>query len=131
MASNPDQPPSGRERREFYRITVTLPIRIQRESDQSEGPFVEQSVNLSGGGLSVATTAFYQANDVLAVALQLPEHGVFTAFVEVLRLDPLPYPVATSRLHARFIRMPDKDRELLIRHIMQFQRDHLQDHYSA
>ncbi len=132
MASgDPVQPPSGRERREYYRVTVTLPIRIQRESDQTEGPFVERAVNLSGGGLGVTITETYQPNEVLAVGLRLPEHGLFKAFIEVLRLDPLPYPPGTSRLHARFIRLPAKDREMLVRHILQFQREHLQSHYSA
>ncbi len=132
MASNnPDQPPSGRERREYYRITVMLPIRIQLESDETEGAFVEKAINLSGGGIGVTITEVYQLNDVLAVALRFPEHGLFTAFVEVLRLDPLPYPGGTYRLHARFIRMSAKDRETLIRHITRFQRDHLQEHYSA
>ncbi|HJT20776.1 MAG TPA: PilZ domain-containing protein [Nitrospira sp.] len=128
---NHGQSPSARDRREYYRITVTLPTRIQRESDQTEGAFAEQSVNLSGGGISVTITEVYQPNEILAVALRLPEHGLFTAFVEVLRLTPLPYPGGTYRLHARFVRMPAEDREVLIRHITRFQRDHLQDHYSA
>ncbi|BCA53744.1 hypothetical protein W02_08840 [Nitrospira sp. KM1] len=122
---------AGRERREYYRINVTLPIRIQRELDQKEGAFVEKSVNLSGGGISVIITEVYQPDDILAVALHLPDDILFTAFVEVLRVDPLPYPGGTYRLHARFVRMPAADREVLIRHIMRFQRDHLQDHYSS
>jgi hypothetical protein len=48
-----------------------------------------------------------------------------------LRLDPVPYPADTYRLHARFIRMTSQSRELLIRHILGFQRDHLNRHYSA
>jgi c-di-GMP-binding flagellar brake protein YcgR len=131
MSQDPDQPPSGPERREYYRITVTLPIRIQREADDTEGAFVEKAINLSGGGIGVTISEVYQLNDVLAVAMRFPEHGLFSAFVEVLRVDPIPYPAGTYRLHARFIRMPATDREILIRHITRFQRDHLQRHYSA
>jgi c-di-GMP-binding flagellar brake protein YcgR len=131
MASEHSDQPSARERREYYRITVTLPIRIQLEWDQTEGELAEKPVNLSGGGLGVTITEVYQPNDILAVLLRFPEHGLFTAFIEVLRLDPIPYPAGTYRLHARFIRMPAKDREILIRHITRFQRDHLQNHYSA
>jgi c-di-GMP-binding flagellar brake protein YcgR len=132
MASgNPGQPPSGRDRREYYRITVRLPVRIQPESDRTEGALVEKPINLSGGGISVTITEVYQANEILAVSLRLPEQGVFTASVEVVRVNPLPYPGGTYRLHARFVRMPAEDREVLIRHITRFQRDHLQDHYSA
>ena len=132
MASNnPGQPPSGRERREYYRITVTLPIRIQPESDQTESAFVDKSINLSGGGIGVTITEVYQPSDVLVITFRLPEHGLFTAFAEVLRLDSIPYPGGTYRLHARFIRMPAKDRDILIRHITRCHRDRLQDHYSA
>lgn len=123
--------PSGRDRREYYRITVTLPIRIQPETDTTEGALIEQSVNISGGGLGVTVSTVYQPNDILSVTLRLPDHGLFTSFAEVLRLDPIPYPGGTYRLHARFVRMPSQDRELLIRHILRFQRDHLRAHYSA
>lgn len=127
----PDHQPSGKERREYYRITVPLPIRIQPETDETEGPLQELSVNISGGGLGVTITETYQPNEVLAVTLLLPDHGPFKAFIEVLRMEPLPFPGGTSRLHARFVRMPSKDRELLIRYIIRFQRDHLQSHYSV
>ena len=132
MASDaPASQPSGKDRREYYRITVTLPIRIQSETDVTEGALIEQSVNISGGGFGVTVTAVYQPNDILSVTLRLPDHGLFTSFAEVLRLDSIPYPGGTYRLHARFIRMTTQDREVLIRHILRFQRDHLQAHYSA
>ena len=132
MASeNQPQPSSGRERREYYRITVTLPIRIRPESDQTEGDLVEQSVNLSGGGIGVTIAEIYRPQEILVIALQLPEHGLFIARAEVLRLDPIPAQGQRYRLHARFIRMSEQDREVLIRHVTRFQRDHLQDHYLA
>jgi c-di-GMP-binding flagellar brake protein YcgR len=127
----PASQPSGRDRREYYRITVTLPIRIQLETDTTEGTFIKQSVNLSGGGLGITISTAYQPSDLLSITLHLPDHGPFTAFAEVLRLDPIPYPEGTYRLHARFVRMSPQDREVLLRHILQFQRDHLQSHYSA
>lgn len=132
MASEiPPSQPSGRDRREYYRITVTLPIRIQPEADSTEGELTEKSVNISGGGFGVTVTTVYQPNDILSVTLRLPDHGLFTSLAEVLRLDPIAYPGGTYRLHARFVRMPSHDRELLIRHIVLFQRDHLAKHYSA
>jgi len=127
----PASQPSGKDRREYYRITVTLPIRIQPETDKTEGALIEQSINISGGGFGVTVTAVYQPNDILSVTLHLPDHGLFTSFAEVLRLDPIPCPGGTYRLRARFVRMPSQDREVLIRHILRFQRDHLQAHYSA
>ena len=130
-SDTPASPPSGRDRREYYRITVTLPIRIQPETDTTEGELTEKSVNISGGGIGVTVTTIYQPQDIISVTLLLPDHGLFTSFAEVLRLDPIPSPGGTYRLHARFIRMPSQDREVLIRHILRFQRDHLQAHYSA
>lgn len=129
----PDMPlqPSGRERREFYRITVLLPICIQLETDDAEGQFTEKSVNLSGGGIGVTVTTLYKSGEILSVTLLLPDQVPFKSSIEVLRLDPLPIPGGAHRLHARFIRMTSQNRELLIRYIVRFQRDHLQEHYSV
>lgn len=129
----PDMPlqPSGRERREFYRITVLLPICIQLEMDDAEGEFTEKSVNLSGGGIGVTVTTLYKSGEILSVTLLLPDQVPFKSSIEVLRLDPLPIPRGAHRLHARFIRMTSQNRELLIRYIVRFQRDHLQEHYSV
>lgn len=129
----PDMPlqPSGSERREFYRITVLLPICIQLETDDAEGEFTEKSVNLSGGGIGVTVTTLYKSGEFLSVTLLLPEQVPFKSSIQVLRLDPLPVPGGAYRLHARFVRMTSQNRELLIRYIVRFQRDHLQEHYSV
>lgn len=132
MASDtPASPPSGKDGREYYRITVTLPIRIQPETDCSEGELTEKSLNISGGRIGVTVAQLYEPGDILSLTLRLPDKLIFKASIEVLRLDPIAYPGGTYRLHARFVRMPSHDRELLIRHIVLFQRDHLAKHYSA
>lgn len=132
MASDaPGSQSSGKDRREYYRITVALPIRIQPETDEAEAALIEQSVNISGGGIGVTVTQLYEPGDILSLTLRLPDKVIFKASIEVLRLDPITYPGGTYRLHARFVRMPSQDRELLIRHIVLFQRDHLAKHYSA
>lgn len=73
----------------------------------------------------------YDPGDILAITLRLEEEVLFKAQAEVLRQDPLPVRLHTYRIHARFIRMSEHDRELLIGHIMRFQRAHLHEHYSA
>ena len=123
--------PSGRERREFYRITVLLPMCLQIAGDETEGELSETSVNLSAGGIGMMVTTRYKDGDILSLTLLFPEHVLFTASIEVLWLDPLPLLGGVYRLHARFVRLTTQDRELLIRYILRFQRDHLQDHYSA
>ena len=127
----PVSQPSGKYRGEYYRITVALPVRIHHETDKTEVALIERTVNISDGGFAVTGSTVYQRNDILSLTLRLPDHDLFTSFTEVLRLDPIPYPGGTYRLHARFIRMSTQDRELLIRHIVHFQRAHLQGHYSA
>jgi len=123
--------PSGRERREFYRITVLLPMCLQIAEDETESELIETSVNLSAGGIGMMVTTRYKDGDILSLTLLFPEHVLFKASVEVLWLDPLPLLGGVYRLHARFVRLTTQDRELLIRYILRFQRDHLQDHYSA
>mgnify|MGYP002134481746 FL=1 len=123
--------PSGRERREFYRITVLLPMCLQIAGDETEGELSETSVNLSAGGIGMMVTTRYKDGDILSLTLRFPEDVLFNASIEVLWLDPLPLLGGVYRLHARFVRLTTQDRELLIRYILRFQRDHLQDHYSA
>jgi c-di-GMP-binding flagellar brake protein YcgR len=132
MASDNTTPqPSGRERREYYRITVTLPICLQQETTETEGPLVERAVNISAGGIGITLNQVFEANAILSCTLLLPGEVLFKSYLEVLRVDPIPYPLNTYRLHGRFIRMATADRELLTRHIIQFQREHLNKHYSA
>ena len=131
MASDMPPEPSGRERREFYRITVLLPICIQVAADDTEGELTETSVNLSAGGIGVMVTTLYQSGEILSLTLLLPGQVLFKSSIEVLRLDPLPLVGDTYRLHARFVGLSSQNRELLVRSILRFQRDHLQEHYSA
>lgn len=128
-ASDPQQ--SAKDRRAYFRINVALPVSIQLETDTTEGEFIEKSVNLSGGGIGVVVNVLYNPAEVLSLTLLLPDHVIFKSYIEVLRLEPIPYPSGTYRLHARFVKMSTKDRELLIRHVMRFQRERLQEHYSA
>ena len=132
MASDTPTPqPSPADRREYYRITVSLPICLQPESDTTENEFVEKAVNLSAGGIGVTLNQTFEVNAILSCTLLLPGEALFKASLEVLRVDPITYPLNTYRLHGRFIRMANADREQLIRHIIQFQREHLNTHYSA
>lgn len=126
----PAQPPQA-DRREYYRVTVTLPICLQPESDTSEGALVQRPVNISGGGIGVTLNQAFEVNTTLSCILLLPGQVLFKSYLEVLRVDPITYPLNTFRLHGRFVRITSQDRELLIRHILQFQREHLNRHYSA
>ena len=130
----PDTPtpqPSGKDRREYYRITVSLPICLQQETDQAEPTLIQRSVNISAGGIGVTLNQVFEVNAILSCTLLLPGEVLFKSYLEVLRVDPIPYPLNTYRLHGRFVRMANADRELLTRQIIQFQREHLNKHYSA
>jgi c-di-GMP-binding flagellar brake protein YcgR len=127
----PTSQPSAKERRAYFRINAILPISIQAETDTTEGALIEKSVNISGGGIGVTVNVVYNPGEILALTLILPDQVIFKAYAEVLWLDPIPHHVDTYRLHARFVRMTTQNQELLIRHILRFQRDHLEKHYSA
>ncbi|MDQ6732974.1 MAG: PilZ domain-containing protein [Nitrospirota bacterium] len=127
----PDPQPSARDRRNYFRITIVLPVSIQLETDTAEGVLTEKSVNLSAGGIGFVSDLAHQPGEILAITLLLQEQVLFKAQAEVLSQDPLPSGVHTYRIHARFIRMSEHDRELLIGHIMRLQRANLHEHYSA
>lgn len=130
-SDTPAPQPSPADRRQFYRITVTLPICLQPEGDTTEGTLIERSVNISGGGIGITLNQVFEVNEILSCTLLLPGQVLFKASLEVLRVDPITYPLNTYRLHGRSVRMANQDRELLIRHILKFQREHLNKHYSA
>jgi c-di-GMP-binding flagellar brake protein YcgR len=130
----PNTPPSrlsARDRRVYFRVNTILPISIQAEMDTTEGEFIKKSVNISGGGLGMTVNVAYCPDDILSIRLILADQVIFKAYAEVLRLDPLPYQADTYRLHTRFVRMSTQNQELLIRHILGFQRSNLEKHYSA
>jgi len=129
--ATPTLPSSFEDRRDYYRITVVLPISIQVETDITEGEFIEKAVNISGGGIGMTVNLPCNPSQILSLTLRFPDRVIFKAYIEVLRQDPIAYPAHTYRLHARFVRMTVQNRELLIRYIMGFQRDHLERHYSA
>ena len=132
MPSNaPTSQPSAKDRRAYFRVNAVLPISIQAETDSTDGELIEKSVNISGGGIGVIVNVVYKPDEVLSITLILPDKVIFKAYAEVLRLEPLPYQADTYRLHTRFVRMTTQNQELLIRHILRFQRDHLEKHYSA
>ncbi len=127
----PTSQPSAKDRRAYFRVNAVLPISIQAETDTTEGELIEKSVNISGGGIGVTVNVVYNPDEILSLTLVLPGQVIFKTYAEVLWLDPLPYQINTYRLHARFVRMTTQNQELLIRHILGFQRSHLENHYSA
>ena len=127
----PPSQPSAKDRRAYFRVNAVLPISIQAETDTTEGELIEKSVNISGGGIGVTVNVVYKPDKILSLTLILPDKVIFKAYAEVLWLDPLPYQINTYRLHARFVRMTTQNQELLIRHILHFQRSNLEKHYSA
>jgi c-di-GMP-binding flagellar brake protein YcgR len=119
-----------KDRRNYFRITINMPVIIQLEGER-EGHLTQQLVNLSGGGIGFLTNTVYPPGEILMVALQLPDQYLFKGRVEVLRHDPLPHKAHTYRVHARFINLSEQERQVLIRYIMRFQREHLIEHYCA
>lgn len=118
------------DRRHYFRITITLPVTIQLEGG-TDRILTQKSVNLSGGGIGFLTNTAYAPGDILMVAIQLPGQYFFTGRAEVLRHDVLPHMAHTYRVRARFINLTEQQRQVLIRSIMRFQREHLTAHYSA
>jgi c-di-GMP-binding flagellar brake protein YcgR len=112
-------------------MTLVLPMRIQREDDATEGALTEKSVNISGGGIGFVADTDHNPGDIVAITLRLDEETLLKVRAEVLRRNPLPRRADAYRIHARFIHMSDRQREMLIGHIMRVQREHLHEHYSA
>lgn len=126
-----DNPSSFADRRAYHRINVMLPMCLQAETDDTQGELLEQSVNLSGGSIGVIVNTLYEPHDILTLTMRFPDQILFTASIEVLRVDHIEaHHIRRYRLHAQFVGMAAQHRELLIQYIMRFQREHLARHYS-
>lgn len=130
-ANAPESKPSWKDRREYYRVTVTIPLCIQPESATTPAPLTTQSINLSGGGFGLIVDRTYQPEELLSLTLLITKQEIFQAVAEVLRVEPLTARKGAYRLHARFVKLSPQKRDQLVRHITQFQRDHLTKHYNA
>lgn len=82
--------PNRQDRREYYRINVTLPIRLHYETDDTEGEFTKESVNLSGGGIGVVVDTLFQAGEILSCSLLLPGQVLFKRPLKCCGSFPLP-----------------------------------------
>lgn len=131
FAMSTDPKPSPRDRRRHFRITVVLPANIQLETDTGERSLTEQWINISGGGIGFMSDIPHNHGDILTITLLLHEQVLFKVQAEVLRREPLAHRAQISRIHARFIQISEQEREVLIRHLMRLQREHLHGHYSA
>lgn len=131
LAMPTDPQPSARDRRAYFRITLVLPMSIQRGDDATEGTLTEKSVNISGGGIGFIADTDHNPGDIVVITLRLDEETLLKVRAEVLKRNPLPRRPDAYRIHARFIQMSVPEREILIGHIMRVQREHLHDHYSA
>jgi c-di-GMP-binding flagellar brake protein YcgR len=112
-------------------MTIVLPVSVQLETDTEESALTKQSINISGGGIGFVSDIAHNPGDILTITLLLHEQVLLKVHAEVLRREPLPYRGNAARIHARFIQISEQDRELLIKHIMRLQREHLHGHYSA
>ena len=119
------------DRRSYFRVNVILPIAIRGETDVSESPLIEKSVNLSAGGIGFVVKTAHSPGDVLSICLLLPDQMLFKASARILTLDPLPHRDHTFRVHARFLGLTAQKRDWLIKYIIRFQRDQLDDSNSA
>src|SRR3982751_4516365 len=100
-----------RERREYFRITMTLPIAIQLEADRSCCTCTPQPVNVSAGGIGFVSDLPYRPGDIVVVSLQLTHECVFRGLAEVLRRDPVPQGIGRYRVRARFLNLHERDRQ--------------------
>lgn len=115
--------PSAENRREYFRVNAICSVNIQAGTDAAGGEFIEQLVNISGGGIGLTVNVVYHPDQVLLLTLMLPGQVIFKAHAKALRLDPIPHHVNTYNLYTRFIRRTAQNQELLIRSLLPFQRD--------
>lgn len=119
------------DRRNFFRITASLPIAIAPEGQDGDLTPVPQTVNISGGGVGFITNTEYKTGSILVINMLLPGGVGIEAKAEVVRVSPSPRARGAFRIGARFTEISSKDRDLLVRAIHLLQQKYLSTHYPV
>jgi len=121
----------GAERRQAFRLTITMPVGIAFAASAEELVINAQTVNISAGGIGFVTSAAYDVGDLLALVLDLGEDPRLRLQARVLHVDPLPRQRDRRRIGARFTELARHDEDRLVRWILRRQAERLKDHYSV
>ncbi|MDA8233825.1 MAG: PilZ domain-containing protein [Clostridia bacterium] len=115
------------QRRNFVRINTKLPVSYNIINDEmSEAAIFQQGITLdiSGGGIRFQTSVFLPEGTVVELKVDIQGHGQISALGKVIRTISSGEKEKKSYLiGVQFMIIEEKDRDKIIRHIFDKQRE--------
>jgi c-di-GMP-binding flagellar brake protein YcgR len=99
------------ERRDYFRVTVALPVAYWREADHVQTKLDLMPVNISGSGMRFLTARPMSLGDTVSIRIGLP-NGTVPARAKVVRVEGQPEAGASVGLQFTAIGSQDQERLL-------------------
>jgi c-di-GMP-binding flagellar brake protein YcgR len=119
------------EKREYFRLTVQLPVDYRLEEEETRSVPRPMSVNLSGGGVGFVTQRTFNLGDTLVLRIVLPSSPPLTAKAKIVRMVPLQKDQSSFSIGAQFTELDHEDQERILKFLLALDRKRRQDHYNA
>jgi len=127
----PDSYDSHDEKREYFRLTVQLPVDYQLEGEEARSVPKPMSLNLSGGGVGFVTQRTFNLGDMLVLRIVLPSPPPITARAKIVRVAPLEKDEASFSIGAQFSVLDTEDQERILKFLLALDRKRRHDHYNV
>jgi len=114
-------PDESEEKRAYFRIDTVLPLTFRLENEAAQPLPRPTQVNLSMGGLALATERNLIIGDTLSLAFFLPSGPPIQTQAKVVRLFTNPNKIPARQVGIQFITIDERDQERLYTYIFKLQ----------
>ncbi len=119
------------EKREYFRLTVSLPVDYRLEGDAAPPAPKPIKLNLSGGGIGFVTERRFKLGDMLVLTIKLPAQPAVTARAKIVRLNPIEKNETMFSVGAQFTALSEHDQERILQYLLNVQRERRRERFSV
>lgn len=125
--TRPEKVTSAEQRRKYARVTTTLPLRIYVLENDNAVSIEASTVNISAGGILLATERIVEVGRTMVVELQLPGHDPVVCKAKAVRVYRENFQDGVKgRIALQFEGIEEKIRDRIVKFVMQKQREYIQ-----
>ncbi|TAJ29479.1 MAG: PilZ domain-containing protein [Nitrospirae bacterium] len=124
-------PDSSEDKREYFRLTVNLPMAYQLEGETVSSAPTPMSLNLSGGGVGFVAERKFNLDDMLLLKILLPSQPPIFARAKIVRTAQLGKNTASYSIGAQFTGLDGKDKEQILKYLINVQLERRRERYTT
>lgn len=128
---NATPPDSNEDKREYFRLTVNLPMAYQLEGETVSSTPTSMSLNLSGGGVGFVAQRKFNLDDLLLLKILLPSQPPIFARAKVVRTAQLEKNTTSHSIGAQFTDLDDKGKEQILKYLINTQLERRRERYAT